>query len=87
MQLTLLANGRLRVTDQSGSTSEIGPEHPDYQWLRAQLQQTAKPNLSRLMRVIGIAIGIGAWWYNWHDVMTHGTFSIRLTLLGPLVSR
>jgi hypothetical protein len=27
---TLLSNGRLRLQDQSGSPSEIGPEHPDY---------------------------------------------------------
>jgi hypothetical protein len=38
----------------------------------------------RIFGLVGILVGIGAWWWTWHDVAAHGTFSIRLTLLGPL---
>jgi hypothetical protein len=45
-----------------------------------------KPNLlrTRLTAIACILVGIASWWYNWHDVKTSGTFSYKLTLLGPL---
>src|SRR5262249_8929589 len=85
MQLTLLPTGWLRVQDQSGAVCEIGPEHPDYQRLRAQYQQV-KTSLMRV-RLFGLAamvIGAAGWWYNWHLAETQGHFYIKLCILGPL---
>ena len=86
MQSTLLANGRLRMLDAAGKPQEIGPEHPEYQRLLAQHDRTARPNplRARLIGVAAMLVGIGAWWYNWHELLTTGGFYIKLTLLGPL---
>jgi hypothetical protein len=86
MRLTLLANGNLRIQDQMGATTEIGPEHPDYINLCMQYRKTARPNYSRArwFGILAIAIGLAGWWYNWHLLLTGHQFYPKLTLLGPL---
>jgi len=46
----------------------------------------AKPNplRSSLIGIACILAGLAGWWYNWHQVKTTGTFSYKLTLIGPL---
>lgn len=39
---------------------------------------------NRVIGVSAILAGFAGWWYNWHDVKTTGTFSIKLTLFPPL---
>jgi hypothetical protein len=47
---------------------------------------TTKPNpfRTRIGGVLAILGGVGVWWYNWHHLMTTGTFYIKMTLIGPL---
>jgi hypothetical protein len=82
MSIQLPSNGRLQVQDQPGTLREIGPENPG---LRQQYDR-AHPNplRARLIGVVGIAVGVGAWWLNWHGVATEGVISVKLTVLGPL---
>ena len=40
--------------------------------------------LARLFGLVMIAIGVAAWWYNWHLATTEGRFYMKLTLMGPL---
>ncbi|MBZ5609007.1 MAG: hypothetical protein LAP38_12165 [Acidobacteriia bacterium] len=52
---------------------------------RTQDQSTKRTSSSgRLAGLVMIAIGVAAWWYNWHLASTAGEFYIKLCLLGPL---
>lgn len=86
MPMTLQQDGRLHYTDKSGHPIEIGPEHPDYQRYYAQYRQSAKvsPVKARLLGLLCLAMGIGAFWYEWHQLTTGGRVSVKLGLLGPL---
>ena len=82
--LTLLENGRIRTQEDNGRTTEIGPEHPDYQRLAANYRSSLRPTLrSRLTAIAFILAGAGAWWYVWHQLVTEGAYSLRLSLVGP----
>ena len=56
MKLTLLKNGNLRIVDQLGSTTEIGPEHPDYVTLCTQYRKSARPDYSKARWLALLAI-------------------------------
>jgi len=82
--VTMLGNGRLRTTDENGRTTEIGPEHPDYQKLVATYRASPRTALrARVTAVVFILAGAGAWWYVWHQLITEGSYSLRLSLVGP----
>jgi hypothetical protein len=86
MKLTLLSSGKLRIVDQLGSATEIGPEHPDYATLCTQYRKSVRPDYgkARLLGILAIAVGVAGWWYNWHLLRTEHQFYPKLTLLGPL---
>jgi hypothetical protein len=86
VKLTLLNNGNLRIIDQMGATTEIGPEHPDYVTLCMQYRKSARPNYGRArwLGMLAMAVGIAGWWYNWHLLRTAHQFYPKLTLLGPI---
>jgi len=86
MKVTLLTNGKLRITDPTGAVAEIGPEHPDYVSLCAQYRKSVKPDYGkiRLFAALAIAVGLAGWWYNWHLLLTERLFYPKLTILGPL---
>lgn len=86
MQLTLQPNGNLRLQDGSGRPTEIGPEHPEYQRYYAAYRSSsaANPIRTRLLGGLFIVLGLAAWWYEWHMLMTEGRYSIRLGVFAPL---
>lgn len=84
MQPRLLPNGRVQLQSPSGELYDIGPDHADYQRLIGQSLQPPKLTMARLFGLLGIAIGVGAWWFNWHLAATEGHFYVKLILLGPL---
>ena len=82
--LTMLENDRIRTKEGNGRTTEIGPEHPDYQRLAATYRSSLRPSLrSRLTAIVFILAGAGVWWYVWHQLLTEGGYSLRLSLAGP----
>jgi len=79
----MLDNGRLHM-QENGRTTEIGPEHPDYQRLAASYHASVRPTLrSRLTAIVLMLVGAGSWWFVWHQLVTEGSYSLRLSLLGP----
>lgn len=97
MQLTLQPNGRILMYDQSNNWYEVGPEHPDYGYYRAQIPQAPaawpaaqpkprpqpSPWRGRLLGAVLFLGGIGGWWYNSYTAMTSHTFYLKLTIIAP----
>ncbi len=61
-----------------GTAPGLGPQQPGY--LPAQHGSSR----TRLIGLLMIAVGIAAWWYNWHLATTEGSFYFKLSLMGPL---
>jgi hypothetical protein len=70
MRVTLLANGNLRLLDQTGTVAEVSPEHPDYTGLCSQYRSSITPRTAPvrlgLGGIIAFLVGLGAWWYHYH---------------------
>ncbi len=83
--MKLFPNGSLQISDQNGALRQVGPENPDYPALRKEYDTSARPNPTpaRLFGVAAIIVGIAAFWYSWHLLMTENTVSVKLTILGP----
>ena len=60
-------------------------QFPAFAIARPESLPVAKPDYTRvrLFGLLLIAVGVGAWWYNWYTAATAGEFSLRLTILGP----
>ena len=82
--LTMLDNGRLRTQDENGRTIEIGAEHPDYQRLAAAYRSSIRPTpRSCLIAIACILIGAGCWWFSWRQLVTEGSYDLRISMAGP----
>ena len=81
MRVKFGLNGDLKLQDENGVFSRIGPEHPDY---RLHLRSIhIDPKRARIAGIGCILAGVGQLWLNWHLLVTRGYYYLQMVFFGP----